>query len=700
MPAATQDAPELSVIVPVCNVERYVGQCLASLSAQTLERMEVLLVDDGSTDGSPQLLAEAAAADGRMRVITKENGGYGSAVNAGLAQARGRYIGIVEPDDFVDKRMFAELLAAAHRADGSWADIVKSSYWNYYDIEGEAPYIEAPNLMNCMPSASFQAPVSQQFEVLFHHPSVWSAIYRRAFLEEHGITMMEVPGGGWVDNPFLFETMLQAESYVWEPAAYYYYRQTNPASSSNLKDYHLPFDRLRDLRALYERLSVDDPQLVACLYTRHFFYTASVIGEWGYSEREPELAALISEAMGALDADVLYGGYRGIRKEYLSFYESIVRSPAHAVAKHGASARPRMSFIVPSCNDRDVLVDTLRDLAGQSLEDIEVICVDCASADASPTIAAAFAQRDKRFTCASVDVRDYAAGMEEGLARATAPAVAVVLPGTSVPPQHAEWAVSARERGADVAIAPRAGAWCFGLLADDEDEGTFDPQRLGAELVLIAAEGLSACAFSRELLQRANVHAHDGDEDGLVLIVQAIHAAGVVALRQGSALAMRHVRRTFSQLDSRSDVQLCEAHLAVLDAAYEAARGIGAPALRSLRCLAVRRMLDDMRRFSCTPHARQCFELLQQAFAQRYGLAEAPLAELCNQNAYQTLERAMSATYERALQREASSLRGTNNALRQRAASVKGSKSYRLGNALVLAARKVLPASVYRRLKG
>ena len=83
------DRPLVSVVVPVYNVERYVEQCVESLTGQTLADIEVILVNDGSTDGSLELLRAAEARDARVRVIDKPNGGYGAAVNRGLDEARG-----------------------------------------------------------------------------------------------------------------------------------------------------------------------------------------------------------------------------------------------------------------------------------------------------------------------------------------------------------------------------------------------------------------------------------------------------------------------------------------------------------------------------------------------------------------------------------------------------------------------------------
>ena len=96
-------SPEISIIVPVYKVEKYLNECIDSILAQTFTDFELILVDDGSPDNCPALCDAAAEKDSRVRVIHKINGGVSTARNAGLAAAQGNWIGFVDPDDFVDK---------------------------------------------------------------------------------------------------------------------------------------------------------------------------------------------------------------------------------------------------------------------------------------------------------------------------------------------------------------------------------------------------------------------------------------------------------------------------------------------------------------------------------------------------------------------------------------------------------------------
>ena len=119
---------KVSVIVPVYNCESYLPACIASLRAQTLEDIELIFVDDASSDGSLSLLRAAQAEDARVRVIAfAENRGVSAARNAGLDAAKGAFVGFCDADDWVEPQMFARLLAAAQAADAdaSFCRVIK-----------------------------------------------------------------------------------------------------------------------------------------------------------------------------------------------------------------------------------------------------------------------------------------------------------------------------------------------------------------------------------------------------------------------------------------------------------------------------------------------------------------------------------------------------------------------------------------------
>ena len=111
----------ISVIVPIYNSRPYLEKCFRSIVNQSYQQMEIILVDDGSTDGSGELCDELCRRDERVRVIHKKNGGTGSAKNAGLAAAHGEYIALVDSDDWIDTRAVEKLVS---KVEETGADVV------------------------------------------------------------------------------------------------------------------------------------------------------------------------------------------------------------------------------------------------------------------------------------------------------------------------------------------------------------------------------------------------------------------------------------------------------------------------------------------------------------------------------------------------------------------------------------------------
>ena len=103
------NVPKISVLIPVYNVEKYLERCLKSVCNQSFKDIEIICINDGSTDSSLSILEEYAKNDSRIKIIDKSNSGYGISMNIGLDNATGDYVGIIESDDFADLGMFETL---------------------------------------------------------------------------------------------------------------------------------------------------------------------------------------------------------------------------------------------------------------------------------------------------------------------------------------------------------------------------------------------------------------------------------------------------------------------------------------------------------------------------------------------------------------------------------------------------------------
>lgn len=198
---------KVSVVIPVYNVERYLRQCIESVLAQKLKDIEIILVDDGSTDGSPAIVDEYAKKDGRIVAIHQKNRGYSATVNLGIKKARGEYIGIVESDDFIDPTMYEKLYKKATKYD---ADIVKCMFYKYDSTNAEPDKIFVnPGGVDLRKAPEGCFSPSDWPQIVAMHSSVWAAVYKGSFIKK--IKIPESAGASYQDLPFMMELMTKAE---------------------------------------------------------------------------------------------------------------------------------------------------------------------------------------------------------------------------------------------------------------------------------------------------------------------------------------------------------------------------------------------------------------------------------------------------------------------------------------------------------
>ena len=169
--------PEISVIVPVYRVEEYLDRCLESLTVQTFEDFEAILVDDGSPDNCPRLCEEWAAKDRRFRVVHKENGGLSSARNAGMEIAGGRYVAFLDSDDWMEPDMLAylrNLLIGHPEAQIAQCEAVMS--------RDESPVAEQPSERLRVLTRKEMLDYFFRIHGEASNDSVWNKLYRRELL--------------------------------------------------------------------------------------------------------------------------------------------------------------------------------------------------------------------------------------------------------------------------------------------------------------------------------------------------------------------------------------------------------------------------------------------------------------------------------------------------------------------------------------
>lgn len=216
--------PEISVLVPVCNVEAYLEQCLDSLIRQTFRDFEAICVDDGSTDYSARILDRYTGLDSRIKVIHKENTGYGNSMNTALDRACGKYIAILESDDFAEPDMLQKLY---NTAVGHDVDVVKADYYHYSDGQDVRC-----NRLRGVPEGKILC-AAEYPEMLNLADSIWSCLYKHAFLQGCNIRFHETPGASYQDISFAVQIWLYARKVYFITDPILHYRRDNPGASMN-----------------------------------------------------------------------------------------------------------------------------------------------------------------------------------------------------------------------------------------------------------------------------------------------------------------------------------------------------------------------------------------------------------------------------------------------------------------------------------
>ena len=250
--------PKVSVVMPVYNVEDYLVECLESVVGQTLKDIEIICVNDGSTDNSLAILEDFCGKDSRISVIDKSNEGYGAAMNDGIAAATGEYVGIVEPDDYIALNMYDTLYSIAAE---NGLDFIKADFYRFKR--------EKTGDMNLVYNKLDKGDTwygqvfdpSHQPQTLRFIMNTWSGIYNRSFLNANGIRHNETPGASFQDNGFWIQTFLKAKKAMILNKPFYFNRRDNPNSSVKStskvycmnREYDYIFDIVRKEPELWDR---------------------------------------------------------------------------------------------------------------------------------------------------------------------------------------------------------------------------------------------------------------------------------------------------------------------------------------------------------------------------------------------------------------------------------------------------------------
>ena len=229
--AGSGRAPKVSVVLPVYNVAKYLRQALESISAQTLKAIEIIAVDDGSTDGDD--LDEYAKTEPRLKVVHLPNGGAGAARNVGLERARGEYLFFCDPDDWCESRLLWSLYDRVHKTD---ADVVVAGKTVVDAETGTVVKRACPpeKWTHCRKALDPEFIADRIFKCSWSSP--WNKLFRRAFVIESGIHFQNTPRSN--DVFFVYTSLARAKRVAYLKCAEYCYRENRRGCLSLSKDKH------------------------------------------------------------------------------------------------------------------------------------------------------------------------------------------------------------------------------------------------------------------------------------------------------------------------------------------------------------------------------------------------------------------------------------------------------------------------------
>lgn len=250
--------PEISVIMPSLNVAGYIRTCMESVMNQSFADLEIIAVDAGSTDGTWEILQEYAAKDSRIRCIHSDKKSYGYQLNLGFGLARGKYIGVVETDDYIETDMYETLYRSMMSGGYDYVKGVARAFW---EISNDIPVTyEIRDLRN----AGGVLNPGEHPELFSADAYLWLGLYKASFVK--GIRLNETPGAAYQDIGFNFQVFQRSKKALYLDKVVYHYRQDNrKASGYDVKAFHYLLEEYRRIlemgvpaewiHAVYQRMA-------------------------------------------------------------------------------------------------------------------------------------------------------------------------------------------------------------------------------------------------------------------------------------------------------------------------------------------------------------------------------------------------------------------------------------------------------------
>ena len=374
----------LSVIIPVYNVEDYLNECLDSVINQTLEDIEIICIDDGSTDNSPNILKEYQKKDSRIKIITKENGGQATARNLGIKEAQGEYIAFVDSDDFIEPTMFEKLYTKAKDNNLDIAMCKIATFDNQTEEIKDNVWYYMLGVFRDFDKDIFNHKDTKEFTC---HIAVtpYNKLYKTTLLKENNILFPE--GLIFEDEKFFYDTYLRAKRVSIVDEFLYYYRINRKGSTvDTIKDNDfsdiVPISKL--IRETFKETdNYEDYKILLSnrfihLQLARFTQTSQKYKETFFNLLKSDLEEVLADRTiyDNLESDVKLRVDKIINSESLNEFEKLDEDKVFSV-------------VMACYNAENHLDETINSLLGQSFSfgsNIQLILVDDGSTDKTAEI--------------------------------------------------------------------------------------------------------------------------------------------------------------------------------------------------------------------------------------------------------------------------------------------------------------------------
>ena len=366
--------PKVSVIIPVYNVEEYLRECLDSVVNQTLKEIEIICVDDGSTDNSLEILKEYAKKDSRITVITQQNLHAGVARNAGLAVAKGEYLSFLDSDDFFELNMLEETYSKA-KIDN--AEII--IFGNYvYDQIKQADVRKTSFLEKYMQKSPFSPEEFSKDLFLISNPNAWTKLFKRITIKTNNVFFENYISCNDITFVDTMLTLAKKISLINNP--YVHYRINTKINISadrggKASCFIYAVKKLENNLKKHQKYEIYKKSLETRI-DKSFNWELNQCNE----QQKVDLKNLSIKILG---------------KDY--------------------TQQPKVSVIIPVYNTAEFLPQCLDSVINQTLKDIEIICIDDGSTDNSLQILQEYAKKDDRIIVLTQENQKQGAARNKGL---------------------------------------------------------------------------------------------------------------------------------------------------------------------------------------------------------------------------------------------------------------------------------------------